>query len=148
MFDGVTPKTHKNIPFLLVSNSRQPSGDLVLVYDVLQSCNRLVLGVHCFSKCKVARGVFVTIVYDGIVRKSGKVCESGIHLSRSSLEESTATSNEQGVSREDTARLLLVGAVSHIVTNGIPSVTGSCQTSISTEVQGNKPRYVYNEYLI
>lgn len=106
---------HEYIPRLLVPNRRQPRRDLVLLRKLRQPRELLVLRVDVQPELRVAGGVLVPHIGDGVVGELPEVREGGVHLGAGALEEAAAPADEEGVAGEDTARVRGVGGVGYMI---------------------------------
>lgn len=74
-------------------------------------------------------GVLVTIVDNGIIRKSGKVVQGCEHLCAIALEETATSRNKEGIPCEYTAGCTFIGLVCHIIADRVLCVTRGREAS-------------------
>lgn len=133
--DALSVHPHKRIPLLLVTNSREPRCDLVVLHDLFKPLEPLVLRVNRLRMLDVARGVLMSRIGDGLVGQRAQIRERGVHLRRSALEEPPAPRDEQRVAREDATGVRAVGRRC-IVAYGVLRVAGCRETSAWEDEQG------------
>jgi len=133
---GITAKTHKDIPLLLVADGRQAGGYLVLFYNLCQPGNGRIVGVDALGKGKVACGVLVSSIRDSGIWECAKVLEGSIHLLTCAFKEATTASYEERVSGEHPTWLGLVRCVCGVVGYRVLGVARCCETSRQTVSRG------------
>ena len=116
-FDGV--ETHEGVESELSTNGRGDGefslGTRGLGLGKLLS-DMLISGLDVLSEAQVGDSVFVADVDLGGVGEVGNHLVQGmVHLSSSALEETSTSSNEESITREESSRLIRLGSINDVV---------------------------------
>lgn len=110
---------------LLISNSEFALGLLVCLRELIKLADSIVIK-DLLGKAHITLRVLVAWVHLGVIRQRSKnLIQRPVHLSRVALEEAATTTDEERVTREDSA----LGAIFKIEADAVLGVAGGVQGS-------------------